>query len=364
MNNIHNFKFRLMLTLGLGLGGFIFPFLFLLATLVGWSLLNDIRKPPEEIDEWFTRRYTTTADDPRWQSDFLQFCESPAEEAFLVAMIDAHDLTPDSGILCGNGLTLDLQVEMKPYRADFLVNNWLVVEIDGAAYHSSGEAVERDRVRDEFMHERGYTVLRIPAKVVFSMPDEAVDRVQSSLRQGKRSVKNENALPQSQPKKSFSFLGALESVNNVIESAQRHASLSLAVEKANKGYVDAFQAEEFAIQSAVGQADSQIKREQLVSQSKEFRDLYLGTTQRYPQLFRHHASETLKIVIPPVPENAYHSDPEINEAIERSRLYLFDKRAKFFNDIRERLNGNARLKELVWQNLKNHGCEVCWKYIT
>ncbi|WP_443018997.1 endonuclease domain-containing protein [Sphingobium sp. MI1205] len=45
------------------------------------------------------------------------------------------------------------------YRADFLVDDKLVVEIDGATYHSSPEAVARDRQRDEDMRREGYTVL-------------------------------------------------------------------------------------------------------------------------------------------------------------------------------------------------------------
>jgi quercetin dioxygenase-like cupin family protein len=62
-------------------------------------------------------------------------------------------------------------------RVDFLANKHLVVEIDGAAYHSSAEAVENDRIRDEYLIENGYVILRIPAKVVFNSPGDAVERV-------------------------------------------------------------------------------------------------------------------------------------------------------------------------------------------
>lgn len=110
-DKVHNFTFRLVLTIILVLGGFAFPILFVFALLVGWSLIQDVRNPPQEVDAWFTRRWTVTPDDPSWKTYFLPFCESPAETAFLEAMISAYGLTPDKGMLCGRDLTLDLQVK-------------------------------------------------------------------------------------------------------------------------------------------------------------------------------------------------------------------------------------------------------------
>ncbi|MCX2497706.1 hypothetical protein C9E85_15930 [Plesiomonas shigelloides] len=99
-------------------------------------------------------------------------------------MIQYYGLIPSRGILCGNGLTLDLQVKMPPYRADFVVDRWLVVEIDGAAYHSSPEAIARDKKRDEVMNARGYSVLRIPAKIVLYSPSKAMQIVRSAIAKG------------------------------------------------------------------------------------------------------------------------------------------------------------------------------------
>ncbi len=44
----------------------------------------------------------------------------------------------------------------------------LVVEIDGETWHGSPDAKERDAARDEIIRAEGYTVLRIPAKVVLT----------------------------------------------------------------------------------------------------------------------------------------------------------------------------------------------------
>jgi hypothetical protein len=78
-------------------------------------------------------------------------------------------------------LELQLQIPIGHYRVDFLVNKHLVVEIDGAAYHSSLEAVEKDRIRDEYFIKSGYVVLRVPAKIVFNSHREAVQRVRCAV---------------------------------------------------------------------------------------------------------------------------------------------------------------------------------------
>lgn len=407
IGKVHNFKFRLTLTIALALGGIVFPYLFALAALVGWALIHEIRNPQEEVDEWFTRRYMTTADDPRWVSDFLQFCESPAETAFLEAMIDAFNLTPNKGVLYGSGLTVDLQVEIRPYRADFLVNNWLVVEIDGAAYHSSAQAVARDKARDEFMREQGYSVLRIPAKVVFDAPDEAVHRVRSCIEQGRQKAGSENT--ESQKKTPIQFMlqslfgvvsnanadvvkslsetrerlpgsipindetpviGLLARIENAISTLQNEVTTSLLVQKANQDYELAFHAERLAIEESIDYAESEIKANEFISQSKEHRELYLSAYKRYEKLLRNldnndadlSPTKTV-IVIPHVPEIIPHPNPLINAAVNEARRNLITQREKFFSDTRVRLNGNEKLRKLVRQKLADLGCEECWDYI-
>ncbi|MBP2442700.1 endonuclease domain-containing protein [Rhizobium leguminosarum] len=165
--------------------GFVFPLLFLLAALLAWTIYSDLTSPKAAApDAWYTRRWTATSEDPEWKTYFLPYCESPAEEAFLEAMIAHHKLLPNAGVLVGSGLELNLQVEHKPYRVDFLVDRWLVVEIDGAAWHSDPEAVERDRIRDEFFVANGFSVVRIPAKLVFNTPSKAIDMVRAAVARG------------------------------------------------------------------------------------------------------------------------------------------------------------------------------------
>lgn len=177
---------RMAILVLLCLGGLVFPPLFLAAALLGWSIFSDLRNPRRKPTEWFELRWTTTAADPNWKEYFLKFCESPAERAFLEAMIAAYGLVPDEGLLTGARLSLNLQVREPPYRVDFLADKWLVIEIDGAAYHSSHEAIAKDAERDRFLVNKGYSVLRIPAKLVFGDAIEAVRRVDATLAAGRK----------------------------------------------------------------------------------------------------------------------------------------------------------------------------------
>lgn len=144
--------------------------------LLAWTIYEDLKPGPRHVG-W----HNATAADEGWLDMFCARCESPAEEVFLRAIVTSYKLKPVQGILKSQDLTLDMQVETGRYRFDFLANGRQVIEIDGVTYHSSPEAVERDRVRDEFSIAGGYRVLRIPASIVFNAPDEAVRRVRAAL---------------------------------------------------------------------------------------------------------------------------------------------------------------------------------------
>jgi len=157
---------------------FIFPLVLLGIAWLLWTIYEDLKdpsvipQPPEPV------RYENHTD---WLSIFCSNCESPAEEQFLRSMVIAFNLRPDGRKLISPGLTLEMQVGSGSYRFDFVANGRQVIEIDGAAWHSSPEQVERDRIRDEYSVEMGYRVLRIPAKVVFNTPQQAVNLVKAAL---------------------------------------------------------------------------------------------------------------------------------------------------------------------------------------
>lgn len=72
------------------------------------------------------------------------------------------------------------QVPIGPYYADFTcLEAALVIEIDGAAYHSTPEQLERDNHRQAYIESQGYRVIRFSASQVYHRPMHCVRRAQS-----------------------------------------------------------------------------------------------------------------------------------------------------------------------------------------
>lgn len=172
-----NLPFRIVAAILFFFLGFVFPFSFALAALIAWSIYKDVTDLSSKAPPRPSKLEMLTAEDENWQRYFQQYCESPAEVAFLDAMVEAFSLTPEQGRLRGGGLTLQMQVPVMNYRLDFLIDNGLIVEVDGAKWHSSPEAIERDAERDKELAAKGYEILRIPAKVTLYTPDDAIEQV-------------------------------------------------------------------------------------------------------------------------------------------------------------------------------------------
>lgn len=184
-----NLHIRIPFVIACLLLGLLLPLFFLLAAFTAWTIYADIKEAPEREAQRIEAEIRANA--PLSVDDIRYACESPAEEAFLDAMVEAFDLKTGPGAIEGGGLRLRNQVGMgrlniyrsgafSQYRADFLIDDQLVVEVDGQTYHSSPEAIERDRIRDADLKRDGYSILRIPAQIVFQNPKEAVRRVQNA----------------------------------------------------------------------------------------------------------------------------------------------------------------------------------------
>jgi very-short-patch-repair endonuclease len=356
---------QIVIAVLLATGGIYYhPMLFLAAAAVAWSAIKELQEPPApEVDAWFTRRYTTTAADPDWKSYFLPLCESPAESAFLEAMIQAHHLEPDNGVLKGNGLTLELQVQMPPYRADFAVNEWLVVEIDGAAYHSSSEAVERDGIRDEVMRGWGLTVLRIPAKVVFATPLEAVARVSTAVVAGKAATTAPK--PAALTKRSiFAAIGnGLSTVSNTVDEFNKSVELSRAVNDANATFLEAFHIEKSIISKSMEQVRATLAAEKWMAQSPKHREHYLASFARIQALLPETEDPFTQLKVPVVPPMGVYADPNIAQSVINARRYHEEERSRFFTQAREDLIADALLREGVRHHLVKTGHATLWSYI-
>lgn len=79
---------------------------------------------------------------------------------------------------------LEPQYQIGPYYADFAhLESNTVIEIDGAAYHSSPEQIERDRCRTGYLEGQGYRVVRFPASQVHRDPVRSVYRAKRPIEQ-------------------------------------------------------------------------------------------------------------------------------------------------------------------------------------
>lgn len=156
-------------------GGFVYPILWIVAAAIAASIFLDAS--PNRHSESDGRFPSLAENDSSWLPKVRDCTESPAETAFLDAMIEAFKLEPEGRALKGAGLKLRLQVKALQYRLDFLVDENLVVEIDGAEWHSSPDAIARDKTRDAVLKEAGYIVLRIPAKIALYQGSKAVKMV-------------------------------------------------------------------------------------------------------------------------------------------------------------------------------------------
>ncbi len=87
------------------------------------------------------------------------------------------------------GLNVETQWGVSGYRIDFAIRHpelpgkfVLAVEADGASYHSSKTARDRDRLRQELLEKRGWRFHRIWSTAWFRDPNRETERVLESYR--------------------------------------------------------------------------------------------------------------------------------------------------------------------------------------
>lgn len=210
---------RILIGVISGLIGLVFFPMMIVTVIMAWSIYKEVSDPPE-----LPKVTPAPEASPLTINQVQDQSESPAETDFLNAMIKAYNLAPAHGELAGSGLRLRSQVKIAKYRIDFLVDGRLIVEIDGAVWHSSKEAVERDRIRDRGLKDRGYTVLRIPAKVALYYPDDAVALVEAARAQLPKDDPVDTALPATKPEgpsKPVGIKDALSTISKGIDHLEK-----------------------------------------------------------------------------------------------------------------------------------------------
>jgi len=311
----------------------------------------------------YGKRWTTSSD-PAWKRHFEYFCESPAETGFLDAIVSELGLEPRDGKLVGSGVSIDLQVEIFRYRADFVANDWLVVEIDGATYHSSPEAVERDRERDKTLRGFGYEVLRIPANVVFKAPSDAVMRLRQAIETGRGSDVYFEAAASVREKASVSSV--FTGIAGVLDKANRHITALQACQNELAPARKIYAAEKMLLEAAVEHAEIEVRTTDFRAKSPQHKELFDSSYSEFMQIFE----EELSAV--PEDEDEYFAEArrlikvpqatgqnDVDEAVSRAFSLLMEERSSFFQSVWSRLNVDPRLKTHFRHFLEEKSCISC-----
>lgn len=98
-------------------------------------------------------------------------CESPFEEEVAAALI-REGLNPVAQVGCG-GYRIDLALKHSQRPGEFCLG----IECDGASYHSSKTARDRDRIRQDVLENLGWTIVRIWSTDWVRNPARQVKRV-------------------------------------------------------------------------------------------------------------------------------------------------------------------------------------------
>lgn len=126
-------------------------------------------------------------------------CDSPLEEVFLAALIGISEKLDFFSIeRCGtpcrhmcdgpyvgdwprSGVRIFQQFQVGAHRVDFAFTSdsgqKTIVELDGHAFHSTREALQRDKARDRELQAAGYSVLRFTYDDVWGDADAAAEQV-------------------------------------------------------------------------------------------------------------------------------------------------------------------------------------------
>ena len=79
-----------------------------------------------------------------------------------------------------SGIKFTFQHVIGPYRVDYLVMGFLVIEIDGPQHKEAYDAK-----RDAYLRRMGYKIIRIPLWILMSSPEAAIDEIKAVIEHGR-----------------------------------------------------------------------------------------------------------------------------------------------------------------------------------
>ena len=92
-------------------------------------------------------------------------------------------------LFTANGIGFDTQVQLPGIgRVDFLIEGFLIVEVDGYAFHSNREAMRRDLGRNNASTVNGFAVLRYMPEHIWFEPERVVAEIRAVLSRRPHSI--------------------------------------------------------------------------------------------------------------------------------------------------------------------------------
>ena len=108
-------------------------------------------------------------------------CETPEESIFLTGLLDGGIIYELDRFVIQERF---YKAKKYVYRADFIIgykDKKFVVEIDGHHHNWHWKQIEKDEQRDADFNDAGYSVIRIPNKLLRERPQEAIEFLKECL---------------------------------------------------------------------------------------------------------------------------------------------------------------------------------------
>ena len=90
---------------------------------------------------------------------------------------DSHTEQIFYDLLINRKIRFQFQYKIGPYKADYLLAGFIVVEIDGPQHSKS-----HDDARDKYMRRMGYKIIRVPTWVLVMDPDAVIEEIESLMK--------------------------------------------------------------------------------------------------------------------------------------------------------------------------------------
>lgn len=154
--------------------------------------IDNIKNPgPKLLKEYLKYVKAVSLDDKKGTEEILYSLSNISFKDKLIFESDfeeeVYEKLSQSKIIKEGNLRLHTQVSSSGYRIDIGVyapvqsKYILGIECDGALYHSSKSARERDIHRQKFLESRGWKIVRIWSRDWWSNPEKEIEKIESIL---------------------------------------------------------------------------------------------------------------------------------------------------------------------------------------